>query len=155
DTLKVQPNQIEERLGRLLAQLKQAEKTIAEMKAGQLSAIAADLMTRGVDRGATRFIAAVDPGVGLDLRGLATDLRARLGSTAGVVCLVATSPKPSVVIATTQAARDSGLKAGQLVGLAAAAMGGRGGGSADLAQGGGTDPSGAQAALDAVAEAIG
>jgi len=154
DSLKVQPGQIEERIAKLLVQLKQAEKTIADLKAGQVSALASSLVTQGTDIHGTQFVGAVDPGAGMDLRALAQDIRGRLGSTSGVVTLIATSPKPSVVVATTAAAREKGFKAGALVGLAAGVLGGRGGGSDDLAQGGGTDPASAKQALDAVANAL-
>jgi len=154
DSLKVQPGQIEDRIAKLLVQLKAAEKTIADLKAGQVTALASTLVGQGTTIGATRFVGAVDPSPGMDLRALAVDIRGRLGSTSGVVCLVSTSPKPSVVVATTSAAREQGFKAGALVSLAASVMGGRGGGSDDLAQGGGTDPAQANTALDTVAHAL-
>ena len=154
ETLKVQPGQLEDRVAKLLAQLKQADKTIADLKGAQVAAAASGLVSAGVDLGRARFIGAVDPAPGTDLRALAMDVRARLGSASAVVCLIGTSPKPAVVVATTAAARDNGYKAGALVALAATALGGRGGGSDDLAQGGGVDPLAAQVALEAVATAL-
>jgi len=154
-SLKVAPAGLEERIAKLLGQLKQAEKTIADLKAAQVGAVAAGLIAQGVDRGTVRLVAAIDPAPGADLRALAMDVRSRLGDTAGVVVLVATTPKPSVVVATTAAARAAGHKAGALAGEAAAVLGGRGGGSDDLAQGGGTDAGAARAALDKVAVALG
>ena len=154
DSLKVQPGQIEDRIAKLLVQLKQAEKTIADLKAAQVASLASTLVTQGWDIGGTRFIGAVDPAPGMDLRALALDIRGRLGAAPAVVALVGTTPKPSIVVATTSAARENGVKAGALVALAAGVMGGRGGGSDDLAQGGGTDPAQAKAALDAVANAL-
>ncbi|MDR0487954.1 MAG: alanine--tRNA ligase [Propionibacteriaceae bacterium] len=150
DSLKVQPTQLEDRVSKLVAQLKQAEKTITDLKNAQAATLAADLVTTGQDCGKTRLVAAIDPAPGMDLRNLAMEVRSRLGSTSGVVCLISTTPKPSVVVATTAEAREQGLAAGTLVGLASAAMGGRGGGSADLAQGGGADGSAAPKALEAV-----
>jgi alanyl-tRNA synthetase len=60
------------------------------------------------------------------------------------------APKVAFVVATTAAARDAGLAAGKLVPAFAAHVGGRGGGKPDLAQGGGTDPTGVPAAVDAL-----
>ena len=60
----------------------------------------------------------------------------------------------SFVVATTPAARDRGLAAGKLVPAFAPAVGGRGGGKPDLAQGGGSDPSGVPAAQDALRRAL-
>ena len=58
-------------------------------------------------------------------------------------------------MATNQAARDKGVKAGDLVRLAAKTLGGGGGGKPDLAQGGGQDASAVPAALQAVARELG
>ena len=62
--------------------------------------------------------------------------------------------KPVVVVATNEAARGRGFQAGALVRVAATALGGGGGGKDDLAQGGGTDPSGTAASLVAVRDAV-
>jgi alanyl-tRNA synthetase len=45
--------------------------------------------------------------------------------------------RPVVVVAVNEAGRDLGLSAGGLVGIAARALGGGGGGKPDVAQGGG------------------
>ena len=89
-----------------------------------------------------------DHGVIGDLRTVAQDVRGRFGDAAAAVALVSTAgAKPVVVVATTQAARDAGVKAGALVKAAATALGGGGGGKDDLAQGGGSDASRAEAAM--------
>jgi alanyl-tRNA synthetase len=54
------------------------------------------------------------------------------------------------VVATTAAARDRGLAAGKLVPSFAPAIGGRGGGKPDLAQGGGGNPAGVPDAIAAL-----
>ena len=54
------------------------------------------------------------------------------------------------VVAANQAAQDAGIRASDLVTAVAGAVGGRGGGKADLAQGSGKDPSGIEAALAAI-----
>ncbi|MDR2930037.1 MAG: alanine--tRNA ligase [Propionibacteriaceae bacterium] len=153
-SLKVQPGQLEDRIGKLLAQLKQAEKTISELKAAQAGSMAVNLINQATQVGQIRFVSAIDAVASGDVRGLAIQLRDRLGVTPAVVCLISTTPKPSVVVATTSAARDLGHRAGDLVARAAAALGGRGGGSADLAQGGGVDPGAGAAAISAVADAL-
>ena len=62
--------------------------------------------------------------------------------------------KVAFVVATTAAARDQGLAAGKLIPTFAQAVGGRGGGKPDLAQGGGTEPAGIPAAIQALREAV-
>ena len=97
-----------------------------------------------------RLAAKVVPGAeGGELRTLAIQLRDRFGSQPAAVVLIGDGPKPAVVVATNSGARDRGLKAGQLVRVAAVELGGKGGGKDDLAQGGGTNPAAAQAAVDA------
>ena len=65
------------------------------------------------------------------------------------------SGKPVVVVASNEAARTKGVKAGALVRVAARALGGGGGGKDDLAQGGGQDASRVEDALAAVEREIG
>ena len=85
-----------------------------------------------------------------DLRTLVLDVRQRItGGRPAVVALFAvTNGRPLTVIATNDAARDRGLKAGDLVRGAAKALGGGGGGKPDVAQGGGQNPA---AVADAIA----
>ncbi len=97
-----------------------------------------------------------------DLRSLAIEVRNGFGSRPGVVALVGgddPSPgagpgKPVLIVATTEAARTLGARAGALVGIGAVALGGRGGGRDDLAQGGGTVSGAAPAALSAISAAL-
>ncbi len=58
--------------------------------------------------------------------------------------------RPVIVVATNEAARGRGIKAGELVRTAATTLGGGGGGKDDIAQGGGQDPSRTGEALAAV-----
>ncbi|MEV5268756.1 DHHA1 domain-containing protein, partial [Streptomyces werraensis] len=58
--------------------------------------------------------------------------------------------KPLTVIATNEAARERGLKAGELVRAAAKTLGGGGGGKPDVAQGGGQNPAAVGEAVEAV-----
>ena len=60
-----------------------------------------------------------------------------------------------IVIATNEAARAKGVKAGALVRVAAQVLGGGGGGKDDLAQGGGQDATKVEDALAAVEREIG
>jgi len=156
DLLKTQPAQLEERVAAMVAQLKAAEKEVADLRAKELLGNAAGLAASAETVGAYRLVAAQLPGVaGNDLRTLGLDLRGRLGSGAAVVALVGgTEAKPTVLVATNEAARAAGAKAGALVGLAAAQLGGRGGGKDDVAQGGGTRGAGAPDALAAVRAAL-
>ncbi len=157
DMLKVPSNQLPERLSLTLQKLKTAEKELERLRNEQLSASAASLVDTAVDIDGVRLIAH-DAGevAGADaLRTLALDLRGRLGSPAAVVAVAGVSNgRPLVLIATNEAARAEGVKAGALVRTAAGVLGGGGGGKDDVAQGGGADPVKVPAALDAVRAAV-
>ncbi|MGZ9033319.1 MAG: DHHA1 domain-containing protein, partial [Rhodospirillales bacterium] len=88
-----------------------------------------------------------------DLKSLADDLKKRLGS--GVVALVSTADgKASLVVGVTDDLKER-ISAIDLVRAGSAAVGGKGGGGRpDMAQAGGPDAAHAQAALDAIEQAI-
>ncbi|GAB3814720.1 alanine--tRNA ligase [Tessaracoccus terricola] len=156
NTLRVQPDQLVGRVERLVAELKEAEKQLAAAQAQQLLSRAGELVAQARDVAGVRYLGVPVPGVGGgDLRTLATDLRDRLGSGPAVVALVGGGDgKAAALVATNDAARQAGLKAGRLISVACQALGGKGGGKDDMAQGGGSQPENAQAALAAVEAAI-
>ncbi|MDB5244033.1 MAG: alaS, partial [Spirosoma sp.] len=157
ETLKVQPDQLTDRVAKLVAQLKAAEKQIADLTSKNVLADVAGIVAKAHDMWGVGYIAHQATGVtGNDLRTLAQEVRNRVQDTPAVVAVVGgTADKPSVVVATTAGARERRLLAGDLVRVASEALGGRGGGKPDLAQGGGTDGSRVLEALTAVEHAIG
>jgi len=156
DSLRVQPEQLAERVDKLLGQLKSAEKQIAALQAEKLLARSGELAAAARRVGDVRLVAESLPGIaGGDLRTLALDIRERLGAEPAVVALFGGgSGKAAGVVATNAAARDLGVRAGQLISAACRAMGGKGGGKDDLAQGGGSDPAAAPKAITAVEEML-
>ncbi|WP_298130219.1 DHHA1 domain-containing protein, partial [Micropruina sp.] len=123
----------------------------------ELLAGAAKLAEKAVTvAGGIRVVAEQVDGVGGgDLRTMALDIRSALGSDAAVVALVGgTGAKPVIAVATNEAARARGAKAGALVGVGAAQLGGRGGGKDDFAQGGGSNGAAASDAVRAVRDAV-
>ncbi|WP_265446898.1 alanine--tRNA ligase [Flexivirga meconopsidis] len=151
--VKVQPDELPDRINELLARVKDAEREIGRLKQQQLTAQAGELLSTATDVAGVRLLAHDAGELGADeVRSLVTDLRARLGDGAPSVVAVtgAAKGRPVIVIATNGPARDRGVRAGDLVKVAAGVLGGGGGGKPDLAQGGGTDPSAVGAALDAV-----
>jgi alanyl-tRNA synthetase len=115
------------------------------------------ILSTARDSGGVSFIGHRADGVGgNDLRSLALEIRSRVAGQSAVVCVVGgPAGKPSVVVVTTEGARDRGLSAGDLVRTASETLGGRGGGKDDIAQGGGTDASQIDAAITAVEHAVG
>ncbi|MGH8827574.1 MAG: DHHA1 domain-containing protein, partial [Jiangellaceae bacterium] len=160
DVLKVQPDQLPERVAKLVAQVRDAEKEIARARAEALGAHAAELASAGQDVFGVSYVGheAAQGTSGDELRTLALDVRGRLGNDRpNVVAMTAVSAagRPVVVVAVNDAAREWGLKAGALVRIAAQALGGGGGGKDDVAQGGGADAAKVGDALRQVEHAVG
>ncbi|QWL27947.1 alanine--tRNA ligase [Rathayibacter toxicus] len=154
-SLKTPRDQLPNRIGELVASLKAAEKKIAAFEARALAervpAISAKRRTVGDLTVVAENVGSVSTSE--ELRSLVTSVRERVGHEAAIVALAADiSGKPAVIVATTQAARDLGHKAGLLARRAASVLGGGGGGKDDLAQGGGSDVSGIDSALEAVVQ---
>ncbi len=157
-SLKTPREQLPDRIAELMANLKAAERKIAQYESGQLAQRIPALVANARSVGATTVVAEHVGTVGSsdDLRTLVTSVREKLGSAASVVALAAdVAGKPAVIVATNEAARTSGLKAGALAKLAAGVLGGGGGGKDDIAQGGGADVSAIPAALNAVLSSVG
>ena len=137
----------------LAERLKAAERELDRMRLAGARASASNATAAAEQVGNVRLVAqrmAAGMTAG-DLRSLVGDIRGRLGPEPGVVVLISESEGTvPFVVATNQAAQDDGLRANDLVAPIAAAVGGRGGGKADLAQGSGKDPSGIDAALAGV-----
>ncbi|MFB7250724.1 alanine--tRNA ligase [Microbacterium sp. NPDC056234] len=152
-TLKTPRDQLAERIAEIAANLKVAEKRIAQFEAkereGRVPAIAESAERVGAYRIAAQSLGEV--GSADDIRGVALSVRDRLGADAAVVALGGVvAGRPIVVVATNDAARSAGAKAGALAKIAAGALGGGGGGRDDVAQGGGADASALPAALDGI-----
>ncbi|WP_104111286.1 alanine--tRNA ligase [Arthrobacter sp. N199823] len=157
DMLKVPSNLLAERVSATLLKLKNAEKQLEQLRKEQLSAAAATLVGSAVDANGIRVIAhdAGDVSSADDLRGLALDLRDRLGSAPSTIAVAgASNGRPIILVVTNEAAREAGVKAGNLVKLASGILGGGGGGKPDMAQGGGQDVNAIGAALAAVSDAV-
>lgn len=155
-SLKVQPAEVLSRVEALMDERRKLEKELADAKrklamgGGQGGSVDAVREVAGV-KFLGKAISGVDP---KDLKGLADDGKASIGS--GVVTLIGVSDdgKASAVVAVTPDLVDR-FSAVDLVRVASAALGGKGGGGRpDMAQAGGPDGSKADEAIEAVALAL-
>ena len=155
--LKTPRDGLTARIEDLVASLKAAEKKIAQFEAGALAERVPAIAATARSAGAVTLVA---ENVGTvassdELRSLVTSVRDRVGASAAVVALAAdVAGKPAVIVATNDASRGLGAKAGVLAKLAAGILGGGGGGRDDLAQGGGSDSSRISDALTAISAAV-
>ena len=155
-TLKVPPAELPARVHGIVEQLRSAEKEIERVRLQGLLSRAEAFAGSAKDVHGVAFVGEVVAGAtAVDVRKLALDIRGRITGRPSVVAVVGTTEeKPAVVVAVNDAARDWGLSAGDLVKVAATALGGNGGGKDDVAQGGGTDPSAAPQAMADVERAV-
>jgi len=155
--LKTRPDDLVGRVGDILERLRTVEKESERARTGQLLAQGATLAEAAeVVNGIHVVVRRLDGAAGGDVRTLALDVRGRLPQDRpGVVVLIGVADgKVSVVAATTEEARARGLSAAALVGAVGPLVGGRGGGKADVAQGGGADASRVDEALALVPRAV-
>ena len=150
--------ELAERIENLLAKLRDSEKELEKVRTEQALSRGSELAASARAVGAVNLVGAV---VGAmpsadALRTLALDVRDRLGNERGAVVALGgiVAGKPSLVVATNEAAREHSIKAGALVRAVGKHMGGGGGGRDDVAQGGGTKPEGLEAAIDAIRREI-
>ncbi len=155
-TLKVQPADVVSRVEALMDERRKLERELADAKrklamgGGQAGSADAVREVNGI-KFLGKAISGVDP---KDLKGLADEAKASLGS--GVVALIGVSEdgKASAVVAVTEDLIGR-VSAVDLVRVASAALGGKGGGGRpDMAQAGGPDGAKADEALEAVAAAL-
>ena len=147
--------ELPERISDLLNKMKDIEKELATVRSAQALSQVGDLAkTATIINGISYISSVMADGVsGDDLRKIALDLRER--DAKSVVALIsANEGKPVLVVATSQEARSSGVKAGALVKIGSTVLGGGGGGKDDFAQGGGTDASKSLEALTAISNAL-
>jgi alanyl-tRNA synthetase len=156
DLLKTPADGLTERVTGMLSRLRDADKELAELRAQQSVAAAGQLAAAAKDVSGVAVVTGSPAGLGGgDLRTLALDVRGRLADRPAVVLLASESGgKVALVAALNPAALERGLSANDVLRAAAAPVGGRGGGKADVAQGGGTDPAGIPAALQAGEQAV-
>ena len=158
-TLKVPSDEVPARVANLVERLRAAEKELDRMRLANARAAAANAAAGAEHIGRVRVVAQRMAGgmSAADLRTLVGDIKGKLGSDPAVVALIAEGDNDSVpfVVAVNPAAQDLGLKANELVTLLGAAVNGRGGGKADLAQGSGKGAAGIDAALAALRAELG
>ncbi|HEU5223688.1 MAG TPA: alanine--tRNA ligase [Candidatus Lumbricidophila sp.] len=157
-SLKARPEQLIDRVGDLVANLRAAEKKIqvfeAQQLAGRVPALVANAGALGAYTAVIEHVGTI--GSADDLRSLVTSVRSQLGDRAAVVALTGiAADKPVAIVATSEAARAAGANAGALAKAMANALGGGGGGKPDLAQGGGSNVDAIPAALQAVRNGLG
>ncbi|HBY7783139.1 TPA: alanine--tRNA ligase [Klebsiella aerogenes] len=132
-----------------LERTRQLEKELQQLKEQAAAQESANLSSKAEEINGVKLLvselAGVEPKM---LRTMVDDLKNQLGSTVVVLATVADG-KVSLIAGVSKDVTDR-VKAGELVGMVAQQVGGKGGGRPDMAQAGGTDASALPAALASV-----
>jgi alanyl-tRNA synthetase len=152
--LKTNPDELTTRIAQVQDQVKSLEKELAQLKSKLASGQGDELAIQAVDVNGIKVLAATLDGADVaTLRETMDKLKDKL-KTAAIVLATVADGKVSLIAGVTADA-TSKVKAGELVNFVAQQVGGKGGGRADMAQAGGTNPAGLAAALAGVAEWVG
>lgn len=149
-SLRAQPEELTQKIAQMQDHVKALEKEIGSLKSKLASGQGDELLAKAVEIGGVKVLAAVLEGAEVAaLRDTADKLKDKL-KTAAIVLASVIDGKINLIAAVT-ADSTGKVKAGDLIGFVAKQIGGKGGGRADMAQGGGTDVAALPAALASVA----
>lgn len=147
--LKGDSNNLADKVRSVLERTRQLEKELQQLKEQAAAQESANLSSKAIDVNGVKLLVSelrgVEPKM---LRTMVDDLKNQLGSTIIVLATVAEG-KVSLIAGVSKDVTDR-VKAGELIGMVAQQVGGKGGGRPDMAQAGGTDAAALPAALASV-----
>ncbi|CCJ82961.1 Alanyl-tRNA synthetase [Cronobacter dublinensis 1210] len=147
--LKSDSQTLNDKVRAMVERTRQLEKELQQLKEQQAAQESASLSSKAVEIKGVKLLvselAGVEPKM---LRTMVDDLKNQLGSAVIVLATVAEG-KVSLIAGVSKDVTDR-VKAGELVGMIAQQVGGKGGGRPDMAQAGGTDAAALPAALGGV-----
>ncbi|EPS4737751.1 alanine--tRNA ligase [Escherichia coli] len=147
--LKGDSNNLADKVRSVLERTRQLEKELQQLKEQAAAQESANLSSKAIDVNGVKLLVSELSGVEPKmLRTMVDDLKNQLGSTIIVLATVAEG-KVSLVAGVSKDVTDR-VKAGELIGMVAQQVGGKGGGRPDMAQAGGTDAAALPAALASV-----
>jgi alanyl-tRNA synthetase len=140
---------VDEKVRELVERSRRLEKEVQQLKSKLASGHGGDLSAGARDIGGIKVLAAQIDGADVrSLRDALDRLKSKLGSS--VIVLGSIQDGKVLLVAGVSDDLVARMKAGEIVGLVAAKVGGRGGGRADFAQAGGTQPENLGTALAGV-----
>ncbi|MDN0359911.1 alanine--tRNA ligase [Escherichia coli] len=147
--LKGDSNNLADKVRSVLERTRQLEKELQQLKEQAAAQESANLSSKAIDVNGVKLLVSELSGVEPKmLRTMVDDLKNQLGSTIIVLATVVEG-KVSLIAGVSKDVTDR-VKAGELIGMVAQQMGGKGGGRPDMAQAGGTDAAALPAALASV-----
>lgn len=155
--LKAPREDVAGRIADLVQQVRDLEKKVRESAARDRKGRIPGLVNL-VQKGPVSSVVSIvnDVNDADELRSMASDVLAALGKESNVVALgAAFGDRATIVVTANPSAVGRGIDSGQLVKEASSVLGGKGGGKATLAQGGGPDGSRLASALEGVSRTLG
>lgn len=147
--LKGDSNNLADKVRSVLERTRQLEKELQQLKEQAAAQESVNLSSKAIDVNGVKLLVSELSGVEPKmLRTMVDDLKNQLGSTIIVLATVAEG-KVSLIAGVSKDVTDR-VKAGELIGMVAQQVGGKGGGRPDMAQAGGTDAAALPAALASV-----
>ncbi len=152
--LKATPANLLDRCGHLMAELKALQSENESLKSKAAKDALGDVMDKVTEIKGVKLLAAKVSGVDMNgLRDLGDQLKAKLGE--GVVVLASDQDgKVNLIAMATDGAQTDGAHAGNLIKGIAGLVGGGGGGRPNMAQAGGKNPAGIDAAIVEAAKVL-
>ena len=152
--LKGDSHNLTEKVRTILERTRQLEKELQQLKEQAAAQESANLSSKAENINGVKLLVSELSGVEPKmLRTMVDDLKNQLGSAIIVLATVA-DDKVSLIAGVSKDVTDR-VKAGELIGMVAQQVGGKGGGRPDMAQAGGTDATALPAALASVKEWVG
>lgn len=140
---------VDEKVRELVERSRRLEKEVQQLKSKLASGQGGDLTSQAKDVGGIKVLAAqLDGADAKSLRDAVDQFKGKLGTS--VVVLATVQEGKVVLVAGVSADLLTRMKAGEIVGAVAAQIGGKGGGRAEFAQAGGTQPENLGKALASV-----
>ena len=147
--LKGDSTNLADKVRSVLERTRQLEKELQQLKEQAAAQESANLSSKAIDVNGVKLLVSELSGVEPKmLRTMVDDLKNQLGSTIIVLATVVEG-KVSLIAGVSKDVTDR-VKAGELIGMVAQQVGGKGGGRPDMAQAGGTDAAALPAALASV-----
>src|SRR5579863_4464701 len=144
---------VDEKVRELLDRSRRLEKEVQQLKSKLASGQGGDLTSRAKDVGGIKVLAAQIEGADAkSLRDAVDQLKGKLGSS--VIVLATVQESKVVLVVGVSADLLTRMRAGEIASAVAAQVGGKGGGRADFAQAGGTQPENLGKALAGVESLI-
>ena len=146
--LKSSRDEVNSKVEQLIHKLKEQDKQLTQLKGKMASQAGNDLSSQAEDIGGVKILTTHLEGADSNtLRDTLDQLKNKLGSAA-IVLASEEDGKVKLIAGVTKDLIKT-IKAGDLVNIAAAEVGGKGGGRPDMAQAGGSNPAAITQALDA------